>query len=377
MRVLFVISTLRAGGAERVCALVASKFSEFHDVVLAKFDDEKPFYELSPKVRLLNLAYGADERGILGNIKKRVGKIFALRKLIKGAEILAKSMQDKATYKEQNSSEYLENGTFDVVISFLDSTNLLVLLSAIGLKTPIVISEHTSFDARLASGVFERLKRLLYPRASALSVLTKTDAKHYATYCKNVAVVHNPLFVSGENFALKKENLIIFVGRLVAVKNCEMFVRVAAKLSQNGYKFAIAGDGDMRENLENLSLELGANVEFLGNVSDMGELYSRAKILISTSRIEGLGNTLIEAIAYDVARVATKTSGALELIDDGIDGVICAQDDADAMSLAVLDLMQNEQKRAEICQKARAKLDEFKLDYIYERWMFLLKMAGV
>ena len=83
MTILFVISTLKAGGAERVCALLASKFSQFHDVALLKFDESKPFYELDERVRLLNLAYGTDELGIFGNFKKRLGKIFAIRKIIK------------------------------------------------------------------------------------------------------------------------------------------------------------------------------------------------------------------------------------------------------------------------------------------------------
>ena len=83
MKILFVISTLRAGGAERVAALLASKFSLDHDVTLLKFDSAEPFYELSERVKLLNLSYGADEAGIIGNLKKRLGKILAIRKAVK------------------------------------------------------------------------------------------------------------------------------------------------------------------------------------------------------------------------------------------------------------------------------------------------------
>ena len=352
MKILFVISTLRCGGAERVCTLIASKFSLFHNVTLVKFDDDKPFYELDDRVRLVNLSRGVGERGFLGNLKKRFSKIFALRKIIK-------------------------NGEFDAVISFLDSTNILVLISSFGLKTPVIISEHTSFDAPKRA-IFKILRRVFYPFASALSVLTKADSEHYAKFCKNVSVIYNPNFSQNDDrIKVLKENLAIFVGRLNAVKNCEMFVRVAASLNEKGIDFIVAGDGEELADLRNLARELHANIEFLGNIADIGELYKRAKILLSTSAHEGLGNTLIEAVSYDCARIATKTSGAKELITHEFDGFLCDKDDVKSMSEIVENLMQNEAKRAEICRNARVRLEEFSVENIYEKWLDLLKKGGV
>ena len=110
MRILFVTSTLRSGGAERVCAVIASRFSVDHDVSLVKFDKDEPFYELASGVKLINLGVGADELGLVGNLKKRVSKVLALRALIR-------------------------EGKFDAVISFLDAVNTLVLFSSAGLKS--------------------------------------------------------------------------------------------------------------------------------------------------------------------------------------------------------------------------------------------------
>ena len=351
MKILFVISTLRSGGAERVCSLIASQFAKFHDVSLAKFDSSMPFYELSERIKLINLNQGADDLGILRNFKKRLNKLLALRSLIK-------------------------NGGFDAVISFLDSTNALVIVSSLGLKTPIIVSEHTSFDAPKRA-IFKILRHMLYPFADAISVLTRYDAAHYAKFCKNVRVIHNPFFADkAQNLESKKQNLVIFVGRLMRLKNCEMFVRVAASLKDSGYEFAVAGEGEQRSDLEKLSAQLGANVKFLSNVADIGTLYQRAKILLSCSTYEGLGNTLIEAINFDCARVATKTSGAAELITDGFDGLLCEINDVQAMSAAVRSLVDDEERRAQICKNARARLDEFSLQNIYEQWLGLLKLGG-
>ena len=146
MKILFVTSTLRSGGAERVCAVIASRFSMDHDVSLVKFDKDEPFYELASGVKLINLGVGADELGFVGNLKKRVSKVLALRALIR-------------------------EGKFDAVISFLDAVNILVLFSSAWLKTPIIISEHTNYLAPKRA-IFKVLRRLSYPFANALSVLS-------------------------------------------------------------------------------------------------------------------------------------------------------------------------------------------------------------
>lgn len=350
MKILFVISTLRCGGAERVCSIIASKFSETNEVVLAKFDSDEPFYEIDSRVKLVNLNQGVGDLGFLRNLKKRFSKFFSLREMIK-------------------------EGKFDAVVSFLDSTNILVLMSAIGLKTPVIISEHTSFNAP-KKPIIKVLKYIFYPFADALSVLTKEDRRYYSKFCRNVEVIYNPSFSkNNEGLDGLKENLVIFVGRLNELKNCGMFIRVAANLKDFGYKFIVAGDGEQREKLQMLSKQLGAQIEFLGNVADVEKLYKRAKILISTSIVEGLGNTLIEAIGYNCARVATKTSGAKELITHGFDGFLCEINDDKIMSEMVLNLIQDETRRDELCKNARAGLWEFSVDNIYEKWLNMIKEA--
>ena len=133
MKILFVISTLRNGGAEKVMAVLASHFANFHDVSLAKFESIQPFYELNPKIKIINLEYGVGDGGFVENFKKRFGKIFALRNLIK-------------------------NGEFDCIISFMDSTNLLSIIANLGSKTPLIISEHSNHT--LLSKKWQILKRI-------------------------------------------------------------------------------------------------------------------------------------------------------------------------------------------------------------------------
>ena len=80
---------------------------------------------------------------------------------------------------------------------------------------------------------------------------------------------------------------------------------------------------------------------------------------------------------FDCARVATKTIGAMELINDGVDGFLCEIDDENEMSLLVKKLIDDDGLRFKICQNARAKLGEFSVDSIYKKWLKLLEKSGV
>ena len=100
-------------------------------------------------------------------------------------------------------------------------------------------------------------------------------------------------------------------------------------------------------------------------------------MLLSCSNFEGLGNTLIEAINYGCVRVATRTSGAKELIKDGFDGLLCEINDADQMSEKLAKMLQDEAKMGEFVKNARARLDEFSVEQIYKKWLELLRLGGV
>lgn len=345
MKILFIISTLKSGGAERVCAVLANELCGSHDISLLKFDNDKPFYEIDERVKVLNL--NVSNSGAFAAFKRRVGKILSIRNIIKTLN-------------------------FDVVVSFLDSTNFLVIASSFGLKTRVIASEHTSYKTPKPWWVW-CLRRVFYPKVWALSVLTKSDKDYYQKFVKNVKVIHNPNF-SDENLSeLKKENLVVFIGRLIPFKNCEMFLKVAYKLRDSGYKFMVIGDGLERERLQLLDKNLGSNVSFLGNVKDISQIYKKAKIILSCSRFEGLGNTLIEAIGFECVRIATRTSGAVELIDDKNDGILVDIDDENAMSAAVLSIINDENMRKNLVKNAKLKFKEFTPENIAKKWLEIMR----
>ena len=332
MKLLFVITSLENGGAERVCASLANYFSKENEVEILYFSGEI-FYEISPKVKLNKFTRNS-------RIPRLAAKLLAIRGHAKDA---------------------------DCVISFMDSTNILSIIATAFLGRKLIISEHSAHD--FVGLKWRVLRRIFYPFATALTVLSRSDFSYYS-FVKNKAIIYNPSIFK-PSFGGQKEKLIIFVGRLEYVKGCDIFLRALALLRLDDFKVLVLGSGSQKQSLQNLSAKLGLkNLEFLGAVSDIQNYYKKAKIIVSSSRFEGLGNALIESAFFDCIRVATPTAGALELLEDGKNGFISSDFSEQALAKAILKALNADES---VLENTRAESEKFSLENIAAQWWELIK----
>ena len=332
MKLLFVITSLENGGAERVCASLANYFSAEHEVEILYFSGEI-FYEISPKVKLNKFTRNS-------RIPRLAAKLLAIRKRAKDA---------------------------DCILSFMDSTNILSIIATAFLGRKLIISEHSAHD--FVGLKWRVLRRIFYPFASALTVLSKSDFNYYS-FVKNKAIIYNPSIFK-PSFGGQKEKLIIFVGRLEHVKGCDIFLRALALLGLDDFKVLVLGAGSQKQSLQSLSAKLGLkNLEFLGSVSDIQNYYKKAKIIVSSSRFEGLGNALIESAFFDCIRVATPTAGALELLEDGKNGFISSDFSEQALAKAILKAINADES---VLENTRVQCEKFRLENIAKEWWELIK----
>ena len=332
MKLLFVITSLENGGAERVCASLANYFSTEHEVEILYFSGEI-FYEISSKVKLNKFSRNS-------RIPRLAAKLLAIRKHAKDA---------------------------DCILSFMDSTNILSIIATAFLGRKLIISEHSAHD--FVGLKWRVLRRIFYPFASALTVLSRSDFSYYS-FVKNKAIIYNPSIFK-PSFGGQKEKLIIFVGRLEYVKGCDIFLRALALLKLDDFKLLVLGAGSQKKSLKSLSAKLGLkNLEFLGSVSDIQNYYKKAKIIVSSSRFEGLGNVLIESAFFDCIRVATPTAGALELLEDGKNGFISSDFSEQALAKAILKALNADES---VLENTRAESEKFRLENIAKEWWELIK----
>ena len=249
----------------------------------------------------------------------------------------------------------------------MDSTNILSIIATAFLGRKLIISEHSAHD--FVGLKWRVLRRIFYPFASALTVLSRSDFNYYS-FVKNKAIIYNPSIFK-PSFGGQKEKLIIFVGRLEHVKGCDIFLRALALLGLDDFKLLVLGDGSQKKSLQSLSAKLGLkNLEFLGSVSDIQNYYKKAKIIVSSSRFEGLGNALIESAFFDCIRVATPTAGALELLEDGKNGFISSDFSEQALAKAILKALNADES---VLENTRAESEKFSLENIAAKWWELIK----
>ncbi|MCI7588004.1 MAG: glycosyltransferase, partial [Campylobacter sp.] len=251
-------------------------------------------------------------------------------------------------------------------------TNILSIIATAFLGRKLIISEHSAHD--FVGLKWRVLRRIFYPFASALTVLNRSDFNYYS-FVKNKAIIYNPSIFKpsfgGQENGGQKEKLIIFVGRLEPVKGCDIFLRALALLKLDDFKLLVLGSGPQKKSLQSLSAGLGLkNLEFLGALSDIQNYYKKAKIIVSSSRFEGLGNVLIESAFFDCIRVATPTAGAMELLEDGKNGFIGSDFSEQALAKAILKAINADES---VLENTRAQCEKFSLENIAAQWWELIK----
>jgi len=157
------------------------------------------------------------------------------------------------------------------------------------------------------------------------------------------------------------------VGRLVPVKNHELFLRAAREVLDRGFgaRFVVVGDGPLREPLLALSRQLGLDehLVFAGFREDVTALLAILDLCVLTSNSETSAYGVSEPMSVGRPVVATAVGGVPELIDHGIDGWLCPPRDASALADGVCALLADPVAASRMGERARRKVkDRLSLD---------------
>lgn len=153
---------------------------------------------------------------------------------------------------------------------------------------------------------------------------------------------------------------VLYLSRLSPAKNPQALVRAWHIVNSGGqYRLLIAGDGPLAGELQALAGHLQLkNVEFLGNVSNVPAAHRRASIFVLPSPSEGCSNALLEAMASGLCPVVTRVPGNIDVVQDGVNGLLFDHDDerhlADALERALVD----ESLRGRLAEAARRHVVE-------------------
>ncbi len=178
-----------------------------------------------------------------------------------------------------------------------------------------------------------------------------------------ITVLYNGITIPAVMEKVKNEVFTIgFAGRLEPQKNLLSLIAVADILRKKNLSFVIkiAGDGSLREQLENevRNRKLEDYVKFVGFQSKMSDFYSSLDMFVLPSLWEGFGYVLAEAMTYKLPLVAYNVSSNPELIVDGKNGFLVPLGDENLFAERITEIITNESLRCEMGEFARKFVEE-------------------
>ena len=250
-------------------------------------------------------------------------------------------------------ADYLRSERPTVVLAGLYHSEVGALLAKQVSKsqTDIVISVRNVISRQAKRHL--SVVRLLFPKASGIVAISKGVAENLTTdvtiASNRITVIYNPVITSEfETLAQEKPDhpwmtveelpVILACGRLVPQKDYPTLLRAFAHLENEHIRLVILGQGELEMALKALSCELGIaqRVSFAGWVSNPLAFMSRARLFVFSSRWEGLGNVLIEAMWCGCPVVSTDcVAGPREILEDGRWGELVAVGDDQALAQAI------------------------------------------
>lgn len=357
MRVCFVNSSLSAGGAERVMSVMANHWAaQGWDVTLFSLDAGESYYDLHPNVQHRPLGLYAESGNAVWGVINNVSRVRVLRRSIRRAKP-------------------------DVVISFLTTTNIRTILATRLMRIPVIVSEHNdpTMDAR--GRIWSVLRRVMYPWASAVTVLTPSIRDMFPNNLRHrLVVMPNPVSDPGERaYQIDAEGppLIIAVGSLSEQKGFDILLQAFATIRHRhpDWRVLVLGEGPERQRLEKLreDLDLSGIVELPGRTREVQKALRRASLFVMPSRYEGFPMALCEAMAIGLPVVCTRWPAGPEfIVRDGVDGILVPAGDVEALADAMATLMASRAKRLRLAARAPEVLARFGVNQVMGQWEHLI-----
>lgn len=316
MKILYIITGLGLGGAEKVvCELADKMYERGHEVKIAYLTGEVKIKPSSTSIEIIYL----------------------------GLEGLSSLFSASINYYK-----IIRKFKPDVVHSHMVHANIFTRLNRIFSPVPRLInSAHSNIEGG-------KLRMLAYRLTHQLSDITtnvsnaavKEFERKKAVPTGKMLAIYNGIdldqfFRSSVSDRILDENTINFIsiGRFHEAKDYPNLLQAIFQVKEQievPFKFYIVGDGDLRPEIEQLICELDLidSIVLLGARTDINNLLNQADYLISASKYEGFGLTVAEAMACQVFVIATDSGGTAEIMGDT--GILVKPQDSNELSNAIM-----------------------------------------
>ncbi|MCU4311793.1 glycosyltransferase [Acinetobacter variabilis] len=351
MKVLYIVTGLGLGGAEKVVVNLADQvFLEGYQVKIAYLTGEVLVRPKNKKIEIISLG------------------------LDKGINFLKASQLYRQLIKSYQP---------DVVHAHMVHANIFARINRIGCTIPkLICTAHNSNEGGKIRMLAYRLTNFLSDFNTNVSDdASKSLIAKGAFNKSNLITVYNGIdlqkFNKKDSICKLNNNVINFicVGRFNEQKDYPNLFRAIVLLKDKvpnlKFKFSIVGDGELRSELEELikGLHISNCVELLGKRSDIPDLLNAADFFVLPSKHEGLPTVVIEAMACGTFVIATDCGGSAEIMGDT--GILVPPQNSEALAEALKEAVNKTPLEIqENNLKARQRVEElFSLEKSVENWL--------
>ena len=362
-KICFVLPSLAGGGAERAAVQILNALDDgAWNRSMYLFRKEGPYLaDVSPLVQLH-----------AGIEQSRLGRWRALRRFVRATRP-------------------------DIVVSFLSYFTVLTAVRAAGVGARVVFNQQTPMTAFLSDGDFawrsgwqrRAFAAAARPGYAAADLIVTTSqgvaddlVASFGVTPARVRVVHNPVDLDAVTAAAQdpidsahtaawRRPVIVAAGRLADAKNYPLLIEALARLQpRQAARLFILGQGDEERSIRALVAARGLDdaVVLCGFQKNPWKYIARADVFALTSRYEGFGNVLVEAMACGVPVVATRSPGTNDIVRDGVDGLLVDRHEPEAVAAALARVLGDEAFRQRLAAAARIGAARFALPVVIREY---------
>jgi len=358
-----------AGGVERVLSLKANYFAERYgyDITIITTDGEgKPhFFPLSDKIKVINLGINFEEmwhHSFLRRLCIYLPKERRFRKLLT-TELnrIKPDITISLLRREINFLNEIDDGSKKIGEIHINRAHYRNF-------TPNKSNPFKALFARYwMHGLVDKVKRL-----DRFVVLTEYDRQAWQEIPR-VDVIPNPLPFYPVTIPVTRRKRVIAVGRYFEEKGYDLLLKAWSVIEKSceDWELDIYGDGQ-KAYYERLATSLGLDKTRcrLNNcISDVQKEYLDSSLFVCTSRFEGFGMGIIEAMACGLPVVAFDCLwGPRSIITDGEDGLLVENGNTEKLADTMISLIRQPAKIEEMGCQARINVQRFNIDTIAKKW---------
>lgn len=343
MKILYVITSLYTGGAEKLVVDLTAWFREKgHEVDVALLDGTRTGF-LEDVEKTGCKVYRFSEGGSVYSPRR----IFQLARVMKG---------------------------YDIVHTHNTSPQFFAAIARMFCKKPLLVTtEHNTTNSRREKKWFLPLDRWMYNRYRKVICISDKAYENLMAYLKHtkadVLTVKNGVNLKTfrdaspiEGFCKDGVFAIVMVAAFRPQKDQETLIRAMALLPEKCELF-LAGDGETRPGLEELSrtIGVGKRVHFLGIRKDVPQILKSADVVVMSSHYEGLSLSSIEGMAVDKPFVASDVDGLHEIVEGA--GILVPHRDEKALADTITTLLED----PSYCRKIALSCGERASEYDFSK----------